>query len=142
MATQEKTWNVANRIHSMKDSDKPEVNHIIAGADEIYDDAKQMKQSDINTHDTEEIARLDAKDSAQDAEMERMENRIDSNLSLINENRDEINRKQFDVVAAEFDVHPTHGSEKLVRSGNMYDYYGGIITDSEMESLLEPTEEE
>ena len=48
MATQEKTWNVANRLHSLKDSDNPEVNHIIAGADEIYDDAKGAKQSDIN----------------------------------------------------------------------------------------------
>lgn len=48
MATQEKTWNVANRLHSQKDSDNPEVNHIIAGADEIYDDAKGAKQSDIN----------------------------------------------------------------------------------------------
>lgn len=48
MATQEKTWNVANRLHSLKDSDKPEVNHIIAGADEIYDDAKGEKQSNIN----------------------------------------------------------------------------------------------
>ena len=49
MATQEKTWNVANRLHSLKDSDNPELNHIIAGADEIYDDAKGAKQSDINT---------------------------------------------------------------------------------------------
>lgn len=49
MATQEKTWNVANRLHSLKDSDNPEVNHIIAGADEIYDDTKGAKQSDINT---------------------------------------------------------------------------------------------
>ena len=48
MATQEKTWNVANRMHSQKDSDNPEVNHIIAGADEIYDDTKGAKQSDIN----------------------------------------------------------------------------------------------
>ena len=48
MATQEKTWNVANRLHSLKDSDNPEVNHIIAGADEIYDDEKGAKQSDIN----------------------------------------------------------------------------------------------
>lgn len=48
MATQEKTWNVANRLHSQKDSDNPEVNHIIAGADEIYDDEKGAKQSDIN----------------------------------------------------------------------------------------------
>ena len=48
MATQEKTWNVANRLHSLKDSDNPEVNHIIAGADEIYDDTKGAKQSDIN----------------------------------------------------------------------------------------------
>jgi len=48
MATQEKTWNVANRLHSLKDSDNPEMNHIIAGADEIYDDAKGAKQSDIN----------------------------------------------------------------------------------------------
>lgn len=48
MATQEKTWNVANRMHSQKDSDNPEVNHIIAGADEIYDDEKGAKQSDIN----------------------------------------------------------------------------------------------
>lgn len=48
MATQEKTWNVANRLHSLKDSDNPEVNHIIAGADDIYDDAKGAKQSDIN----------------------------------------------------------------------------------------------
>ena len=48
MATQEKTWNVANRLHSQKDSDNPEVNHIIAGADEIYDDTKGAKQSDIN----------------------------------------------------------------------------------------------
>ena len=48
MATQEKTWNVANRMHSQKDSDNPEVNHIIAGADEIYDDEKGVKQSDIN----------------------------------------------------------------------------------------------
>jgi len=48
MATQEKTWNVANRLHSLKDSDNPEVNHIIAGADEIYDDSKGAKQSDIN----------------------------------------------------------------------------------------------
>ena len=49
MATQEKTWNVANRLHSLKDSDNPELNHSIAGADEIYDDAKGAKQSDINT---------------------------------------------------------------------------------------------
>jgi len=48
MATQEKTWNVANRLHSLKDSDNPELNHIIAGADEIYDDEKGAKQSDIN----------------------------------------------------------------------------------------------
>ena len=48
MATQEKTWNVANRLHSLKDSDNPEVNHIIAGADEIYDDTKGEKQIDIN----------------------------------------------------------------------------------------------
>ena len=48
MATQEKTWNVANRLHSLKDSDNPEVNHIITGADEIYDDTKGAKQSDIN----------------------------------------------------------------------------------------------
>lgn len=49
MATQEKTWNVANRMHSQKDSDNPAVNHIITGADEIYDDAKGLKQSEHNT---------------------------------------------------------------------------------------------
>ncbi len=48
MATTENTWNVANRLHSQKDSDNPEVNHIVAGADEIFDDVKRMNQEDIN----------------------------------------------------------------------------------------------
>ncbi len=56
MATQEKTWNVANRLHSLKDSDNPEVNHIIAGADEIYDDAKGISQDVLNNAILEEKA--------------------------------------------------------------------------------------
>lgn len=56
MATQEKTWNVANRMHSQKDSDNPAVNHIITGADEIYDDAKGAKQSDINAQNDAALA--------------------------------------------------------------------------------------
>lgn len=56
MATQEKTWNVANRLHSLKDSDNPEVNHIIAGSDEIYDDEKGAKQSDINAQTDSALA--------------------------------------------------------------------------------------
>lgn len=49
MATTENTWNVSNRIHSNKDSDNPEVNHIITGADEIYDDSQGRKQNEVNT---------------------------------------------------------------------------------------------
>ena len=62
MATQEKTWNVANRMHSQKDSDNPEVNHIIAGADEIYDDEKGAKQSEINAQTDAALADRYTKD--------------------------------------------------------------------------------
>lgn len=59
MATQEKTWNVANRLHSLKDSDNPEVNHIIAGADEIYDDAKELKQSEHNAQTDDRLSEVE-----------------------------------------------------------------------------------
>ena len=94
MATQEKTWNVANRLHSQKDSDNPEVNHIIAGADEIYDDAKGAKQSDINAQTDAALA--DRYTKAQ----------VDSAL----------NAKQ-DVLT--FDNTPTAGSTNPVTSGGV-----------------------
>ena len=60
MATKKKTWNVANRLHSLKDSDNPEVNHIIAGADEIYDDTKGAKQSTINAQTDSRLSTVES----------------------------------------------------------------------------------
>ena len=48
MATSEKVIEMSNRLKSIKSSDNPEVNHIIAGTDDIYDDNKGKKQSQIN----------------------------------------------------------------------------------------------
>ena len=94
MATQEKTWNVANRLHSQKDSDNPEVNHIIAGADEIYDDEKGAKQSYINAQT--EAALADRYTKAQ----------VDSAL-----------KAKQDVLT--FDNTPTAGSTNPVTSGGV-----------------------
>lgn len=49
MATSEKVIEMSNRLKSIKSSDNPEVNHIIAGTDDIFDDSKRKKQSQINS---------------------------------------------------------------------------------------------
>ena len=58
MVQNENTWKVSNRLHSLKDSDNPAVNHIIAGADEIYDDSLEMTQSQYNAQIDTTISEL------------------------------------------------------------------------------------
>ncbi len=48
MATNEKVIEMSNRLKSIKSSSNPETDHIIAGADDIYDDEKGKKQSQFN----------------------------------------------------------------------------------------------
>lgn len=56
MATNEKVIELSNRVKSIKSSSNPETNHIIAGADDIFDDAKGKKQSVINAENNIQLA--------------------------------------------------------------------------------------
>ena len=99
--------NVGGRLHSIA------TGNILAGADEILDDAQNKKQSVIN----QEV----------DAEFNNIITGVKPRLTKaegdIAENREEINRKQFDVSAAVIDAVPTKNSENLVRSGAIYEAY-------------------
>lgn len=130
MATQEKTWNVANRLHSLKDSDNPEVNHIIAGADEIYDDAKGAKQSTINTQ-------TDSRLSTVESDINQPSSGVKDRLATLE-----------DQVAFEGEIQVENnpagivsGSGKVATANAVHGAFqgmmqSGLITETEMEDVL------
>lgn len=130
MATQEKTWNVANRLHSQKDSDNPEVNHIIAGADEIYDDAKGAKQSIIN-------AQTDNRLSTVESDINEPASGVKDRLTTLEEQVAfdgdiEVENNPEGIVSGSGKVataNAVHGAfQSMMRSG--------LITETEMEDVL------
>lgn len=94
---------IGGRLHSTA------TGNVVAGANEILDDTKGKKQNVINSETDTHLGNLDA-------EIIRVEGKTD-------ENREEINRKQFEAGAVEIDPYPIENSENLVRSGAIYDAY-------------------
>lgn len=98
---------IGGRLHDVS------TDHVVAGADEIFDDAQNKKQSVVNQ-------KVDAEFNTP---ITGVKARLTKAEGDIVENREEINRKQFDVSAAVIDAVPTEDSENLVRSGAIYEAY-------------------
>ena len=97
----------------------------------VHDEIEDFKEHRIvtNEHLTNVDTHIESIELAQQTHEQRItdaERVIDDNTVAIVENRNEINRKQFEADAIVIDPTPTPSSENLVRSGAIYTYGEGI----------------